>query len=840
MPPPASEELHEECDFHGTCFQDLTATTSSSTPASEPNDDDKEEEDGSIPLSGPVQQQFTYTSFASMCSATDRRRITEEDLDGDASGRSSAIDADVERAFLEKSQSWLLRLFESSVFDIVIAMQYMYSSKEQGVISYLGNRLFKFPPERVNFYVPQLITMYINRVEVADALRPYILRRCEESIEFAMECYWLLEAYTVDQSKGKKRLEQGHALKQTILNKFMGDADAKSMHSAASTPLTGLHHRSRSDATMANGGSNGLHTLSTSSVPAHANGMKRTESTLSVRSVAAPGDLSTGRAFDSGCRCFAEIDETEAIAECTCGATRKTRPVLDFVQALMNIGNRLKEIPLKEERSKRLIYELFMLNLNLPARVWLPLYAESTRHLVVRIPHTAGCVLNSKDKAPYCIYVEVIEVDDVQKARVPEKLPEADAEVGLPNGETGSNVFSKVHKKMRSPSVASVSSSVPVGETSDPFAEFNADDGGHLTIASDSLSELSIESDRSMNSPSTAATHHTLNPAQIRSRLSALMKRRRKQITHCPEDPSASTMSEPWEDKVAKIRESSPYGTLPGWRLMPVIVKTGDDLRQELLAYQLLTTLQNIWMEEKVQLYLRPYKILVCSHDCGMIEPIPNACSLHQIKKNLSSTPTLDDAEQQPYPPTLLSHFLINYGSRLSEQFRKAQRNFVRSCAGYCLACYFLQVKDRHNGNILLDADGHLIHIDFGYILSISPRNLGFETSPFKLTQELIDVMGGMKSEMYEDFRSLMLQGLVAARKHHERIMNIVEIMINGSQLPCFRGGASVLRLLRERFHLNYTDAQMRAQVDAMVEQSRDSLTTRLYDNFQYYTNGIF
>lgn len=69
------------------------------------------------------------------------------------------------------------------------------------------------------------------------------------------------------------------------------------------------------------------------------------------------------------------------------------------MQALMNIGNQLKQIPLKEERSKRLIYELFMLNLNLPARVWLPLYAESTRHLVVRIPHTAGCVLNSKDKA---------------------------------------------------------------------------------------------------------------------------------------------------------------------------------------------------------------------------------------------------------------------------------------------------------------------------------------------------------------------------------------------------------------------------------------------------------
>lgn len=85
-----------------------------------------------------------------------------------------------------------------------------------------------------------------------------------------------------------------------------------------------------------------------------------------------------------------------------------------------------------------------------------------------------------------------------------------------------------------------------------------------------------------------------------------------------------------------------------------------------------------------------------------------------------------------------------------------------------------------HNGNILLDHDGHLIHIDFGYILSMSPRNLGFETSPFKLTQEVIDVMFGTKSEMYTYFKRLMLTGLIAARKHHERLLTIVETMING------------------------------------------------------------
>jgi hypothetical protein len=51
-----------------------------------------------------------------------------------------------------------------------------------------------------------------------------------------------------------------------------------------------------------------------------------------------------------------------------------------------------------------------------------------------------------------------------------------------------------------------------------------------------------------------------------------------------------------------------------------------------------------------------------------------------------------------------------------------------------------VQYINRHNGNILLDSEGHIIHIDFGFILSNSPKNLGFENSPFKLTQEFVDV----------------------------------------------------------------------------------------------------
>lgn len=157
-----------------------------------------------------------------------------------------------------------------------------------------------------------------------------------------------------------------------------------------------------------------------------------------------------------------------------------------------------------------------------------------------------------------------------------------------------------------------------------------------------------------------------------------------------------------------------------------MIVKCGDDLRQELLAYQLLLQFQAIWRQERVPLRLRPYAVVVTSCDSGLIEPVVNAVSLHQIKKHSQMS--------------LMNYFIKEHGDINSEEFLNAQRNFVQSCAAYCLVCYFMQVKDRHNGNILLDGEGHIIHIDFGFILSCSPRNLGFESSPFKLTHEFVEV----------------------------------------------------------------------------------------------------
>ena len=66
-------------------------------------------------------------------------------------------------------------------------------------------------------------------------------------------------------------------------------------------------------------------------------------------------------------------------------------------------------------------------------------------------------------------------------------------------------------------------------------------------------------------------------------------------------------------------------------------------------------------------------------------------------------------------------------------------------------------VQDRHNGNILMDDVGRIIHIDFGFMLSNSPGGVNFEAAPFKLTRELLEIMDsnseGHASEIFDYFK---------------------------------------------------------------------------------------
>lgn len=126
---------------------------------------------------------------------------------------------------------------------------------------------------------------------------------------------------------------------------------------------------------------------------------------------------------------------------------------------------------------------------------------------------------------------------------------------------------------------------------------------------------------------------------------------------------------------------------------------------------------------------------------------------------------------------SLRTYYVKTFGGSVkSKIFKKARKAFVRSLAGYSLLCYLLQIKDRHNANILIDAHGHVVHVDFGFMLSNSPGGVNFEASSFKLTAEFVDIMGGQRSQALRQFKALMIKGFMALRKHAEQIISFVEM----------------------------------------------------------------
>ncbi len=90
---------------------------------------------------------------------------------------------------------------------------------------------------------------------------------------------------------------------------------------------------------------------------------------------------------------------------------------------------------------------------------------------------------------------------------------------------------------------------------------------------------------------------------------------------------------------------------------------------------------------------------------------------------------------------------------------------FCLYAAGYCVITYLLGVGDRHLDNLLLSDSGHLIHVDFGYILGRDPKIF---PPPMRLSKEMVEGMGGTSSQEYQRFREHCYSTFLALRRYTE------------------------------------------------------------------------
>ena len=285
---------------------------------------------------------------------------------------------------------------------------------------------------------------------------------------------------------------------------------------------------------------------------------------------------------------------------------------------------------------------------------------------------------------------------------------------------------------------------------------------------------------------------------------------------------------ESWAAKTRRIRKASPAGHKRGWALLAMISKANDDVRQEVFVMQCLRFFHAIF---PTPLWLRTYRILATGPSSGLIEMITDTTSLDRLKR-------------RPGYTTLRAHFEAAYGGADSPAFAAAQLNFACSLAAASVVSYVLAIKDRHNGNLLLDRRGHLMNIDFGYILGQNTKIglvSGESAVPFKLTREFVDVLGGPSASLFtETFVDLCTAALRAIRDHADTLVGLTEVTMLAPALPCFQGtGRTPIEQMRKRLMLQVPDHQLRDRVRALIAQSLDHLGTKAYDRIQKVSFGI-
>ena len=532
---------------------------------------------------------------------------------------------------------------------------------------------------------------------------------------------------------------------------------------------------------------------------------------------------------------------------------------INFIEHLCDISNELSKQPI-ENQMVFLFEKITEINKKLPCNVYLPFLHDSCRnYFICHIPLEGAKIFRTKTRCPIMLTFELIRISDVIckiNGKKKNNIEEEDKLLSKPifaignkdnilkirskkdlnnlnnlqaNDNENNNKIRQIIKNYKVNHINNRSSFIHKSSFElnfdNPLEKKSTDDINKTVLIENE--EKKKEDNVLLNTiPDINVLANSNNEINTKS-----INPNKNQIQNINDNINIdikkikNVFGTTFKEKSIKIKENSLFGNIQSHKIFRCIIKTNEDLRQEQFATQLINEFYQIFKQEKVNCWLNTYEIISTGNNSGLVEMINDSLSLDQLKQETNNI-------------SLKLFFEIFFDKKSKpDKYKKAMNNYISSLAGYSLVCYFLQIKDRHNGNILLDRNGHLIHIDFGFLLSNSPgKGLKFETAPFKLTKDMVDVLEGENSEYFNKLKKYLKDGFKAIIKHKEKILILVEMMWcgHGKNLPCYEREQDTINELRERLEPKEDDI-----VDTLISQSIGSWSTTVYDYFQYYVQGI-
>uniref|UniRef100_A0AAQ4R0F5 Phosphatidylinositol 4-phosphate 3-kinase C2 domain-containing subunit alpha n=1 Tax=Gasterosteus aculeatus aculeatus TaxID=481459 RepID=A0AAQ4R0F5_GASAC len=259
-----------------------------------------------------------------------------------------------------------------------------------------------------------------------------------------------------------------------------------------------------------------------------------------------------------------------------------------------------------------------------------------------------------------------------------------------------------------------------------------------------------------------------------------------------------------------------------------VMFKVGEDLRQDMLALQMIRIMDRIWLQEGLDLRIVNFKCISTGKDKGMVELVPSSDTLRKIQVEYGVTGSFKDKP--------LAEWLRKYNPA-EDEYEKASENFIYSCAGCCVATYVLGICDRHNDNIMLRSTGHMFHIDFGKFLGHAQMFGSFkrDRAPFVLTSDMAYVINGGErpTSRFQLFVDLCCQAYNLIRKHSGLFLNLLTLMTS-SGLPELAGSQD-LKYVFDALQPHNTDAEATIFFTRLIESSLGSVATK----FNFFIHNL-
>ena len=241
-----------------------------------------------------------------------------------------------------------------------------------------------------------------------------------------------------------------------------------------------------------------------------------------------------------------------------------------------------------------------------------------------------------------------------------------------------------------------------------------------------------------------------------------------------------------------------------------IMFKYGDDLRQDQLILQMINYMDSLLKNVHLDFQFTIYKTLATSKSDGFVEFVPNSTTIYDIIK----TKTMRE-----YYLELSNHNDTVYNQKLE--------NYINSCAGYCVVTYLLGIGDRHLQNLMIDKNGRLFHIDFGYILGKDPKPL---PPPIKLCKEMVELMGGKGSKGFNDFQQKCVNAYWVLRENARVIVNMFYLMID-SGIPELNN-IDNLEKLHEKFVPQKNKQEAATYILDNLKESVDALMPVVMETF--------